>query len=317
MMGGAAPNSRTVAVGLNPALQKTLFFDAFKPGAVNRAASVSIRGSGKGINFARASRGWGSDCEVFQFLGGHNGRLVSESLALDKIPNHSVMAEAETRVCSTCVCRASGVATELIEPSGVIAPQECDELLRQILARLPNAPAVALCGTFPPGVTIDFYAEILRRKPAGRLALLDAYKGVEALAGLPLDILKINVDELRELTGTEDVPIAARRCLELLGVATLALTDGPKRAWMFQHGGAAWTFSLPRLDHVVSPIGAGDTVSGVLVAELLAGHSPQEAFASALAAGSASCLTDIPAGFDLDQARQLRGLIAVETLPRP
>ena len=314
MAGGAAADAPTVAVGLNPALQKTLFFDALKFGAVNRAASVAVRGSGKGINFARASRGWGSACEVFQFLGGHNGRLVAASLAHDQIPNHSVMVDAETRVCTTCVCNAGKAATELIEPSGAISPRERDQLLGQILERLPAAPGVAICGTFPPGVTIDFYAEVLRRKPAGRLALLDAYKGVEALAGLPLDVLKINVDELRELSGVEDVPAAARRCLDLMGVATLALTDGPKRAWLFRRGGGAWVFTLPRLDQVVSPIGAGDTVSGVLFAELLAGRPPQEAFASALAAGSASCLTDIPAGFDLDKASQLRALIRVETL---
>ena len=40
-----------LVLGPNPAWQKTLFFDAFRPGQVNRAHRLEEFASGKGINF--------------------------------------------------------------------------------------------------------------------------------------------------------------------------------------------------------------------------------------------------------------------------
>ena len=60
--------------GPNPAWQKTLFFDEFRPCEVNRARECDFRASGKGVNFARAVRTLGiARPVVHQFAGGANG----------------------------------------------------------------------------------------------------------------------------------------------------------------------------------------------------------------------------------------------------
>jgi len=46
--------NRILALGLNPAYQKTILFDTLRLGAVNRSAESHAVASGKGINFARA-----------------------------------------------------------------------------------------------------------------------------------------------------------------------------------------------------------------------------------------------------------------------
>ena len=46
---------RITALGPNPAWQKTLFFDRFRYGAINRAREMQTFPAGKGINFCRAA----------------------------------------------------------------------------------------------------------------------------------------------------------------------------------------------------------------------------------------------------------------------
>jgi len=63
---------------------------------------------------------------------------------------------------------------------------------------------------------------------------------------------------------------------------------------------------------VVSPLGSGDTASAVFFSEYLAGKPPVEAFASGLAAASASCLTPRCGEFDQGERDRLRKAIKIE-----
>ena len=50
-----------------------------------------------------------------------------------------------------------------------------------------------------------------------------------------------------------------------------------------------WKLTVPPVKGVVNPIGAGDCVTGVMVAALVGGDQLANAFAKGLAAASASC----------------------------
>eukprot|EP01052_Picozoa_sp_SAG31_P025559 SAG31_NODE_2247_length_6094_cov_6.426522_3_plen_168_part_00 len=91
--------------------------------------------------------------------------------------------------------------------------------------------------------------------------------------------------------------------------AMLAITDGPAAAYVATRGqkdaqsegekwaGKIWRVHPPILDEgVVNPIGAGDTVSGVMLCALAKGADPPTALARGLAAASASCLSIRGAG---------------------
>jgi fructose-1-phosphate kinase PfkB-like protein len=56
---------------------------------------------------------------------------------------------------------------------------------------------------------------------------------------------------------------------------------------------------------LANPLGAGDTAAAVMLLEILAGSPPEKAFASALAAASASCETPRCAEFNPARARRL------------
>jgi 1-phosphofructokinase family hexose kinase len=301
-----------LAVGLNPAWQKTLEFDDLQFYEVNRAKSVKLIASGKGINFVRAAGNWGKQkAAVFQFTGGETGDKIRDYLDQEPIKHCSVNVEHPTRVCTTCLCLKSEKMTELIEPSGEIPKADSDELLSRIKDSVPCSKGVAICGTYPPGIGKDFYLEIAKAaKAANKPVIMDSWMNVEPTLEFGVDILKINLEEVSALTEETQHEKAIKKCLDKYPVKVAAITAGPSNAYLAMEG-KLWEYSLPKLDTVVNPIGAGDTVTSVFFSEYLNGTPAHEAFALGLAAASASCLTPISADFDLETANELRKKIII------
>ena len=193
-----------LAVGLNPALQKTLVFDRWERGQVNRAREILWSVGGKGQQFSRAaSHLIPGMVTLAQFLGGDNGERLGRMIEHAGVNQITVATAGETRCCITVIDAAVGEATELVEPSAPILPGEVEQLLSRTLQTLARGEisGLALCGTYPPGVDEEFYVTLARSKGKAFL-LLDSYQEIAAiLATGQVDILKINAHELRSLAG--------------------------------------------------------------------------------------------------------------------
>jgi fructose-1-phosphate kinase PfkB-like protein len=178
---------------------------------------------------------------------------------------------------------------------------------------------VALCGTFPPGVPDTFYEEAVRAaRHRGIPVLLDGYRGVLPTLQAGVELLKVNAAELCALMERDDLAGAAADCLAAFPVRWLAVTAGGGQAHLFR-AGEKWDFTLPKLERVLNPIGAGDTAAAVLLAQVAGRRALLEepagmvgAFRQALAAASASCLTPEPARFDPAAAATLATRIVVQ-----
>lgn len=289
MNGGAI-----LTVGAGPAWEKSLFFAQLRPGEVNRAVECDEYPAGKGANFCRAVRclGGGRAVRLFQFTGGSVGERLKRALAEEGIDAVSIEVPAQTRCCVTCLDRGRGEMTELIEPSGNIPPEAGAALLRELEAALPGAAGIAVLGTRPPGLGPEFCAGIARiAEKAGIPLLIDTFTGIAPLLAADCDkVLKINVEELRSLTGIETVPEAMRDLAGHYGRLTVAVTAGGGEAHLLSRG-TLTGFTPPPVGTVTNPLGCGDTASATLFTGLLDGIPPEEAFARALAAAAANCLT--------------------------
>jgi tagatose 6-phosphate kinase len=302
-----------LAVCLNPAWQKTLFFDNFATGTVNRAFELRECGGGKGVNVARALRILGEPVQVALFAGGLTGDLLLAELKQEGSEPLVVPTQGATRTCVTVIDNASGQVTEIIEPSEAIRPKEMTAMKRLLREAAAKADGVAICGTFPPGVPETCYADIVQAaREAGKPVLLDSYRQVRpALAAGPT-ILKINAEELRHLSGRVNLEDAAFDSLTQYPLQMLAVTDGPRPAFLFTRR-ESWQFDQPSLS-VRSAIGAGDCATAIMLRDLIAGAPPQEAFRHALAAANASCLTEQPCRFVPKDVDALRAQIKVTKL---
>lgn len=300
---------RICVAGLNPSWQKTIVFESFTIGAVNRSLSMVCSASGKGINFARAVGNWGkSSAIVCQFAGGSTGVMLNEYLENEGIKHCSIQTRSDTRVCSTLTSEEIGSpVTEVIEPSPVIESYEHDAMMNAMKNQIASSDALAICGTFPAGLDGKFYAELASEAgKSGKFVFVDSYAGIEDTLSAGVDVLKINLDELRKLTGHDNVDVAFDVCFSRWDIGVLAITDGPGCAYLASSAdGKIHRFRVPRISHVTNPIGSGDTCSGVMLSELLSGTSPVDAFKLGLAAASANCLTPTPACFERDEALRL------------
>ncbi|MHB8969801.1 MAG: PfkB family carbohydrate kinase [Pirellulaceae bacterium] len=332
-----------LAVGLNPALQKTLVFDRWERGQVNRAREILLSVGGKGQQFSRAaSHLIPGMVTLAQFLGGENGERIGRLIEHAGVNQITVASAGETRCCITVIDAAGGDATELIEPSAPILPGEAEQLLSRTLQTLARGKisGLALCGTYPPGVAEKFYVTLALSKGKA-LLLLDSYREIAAtLATGQVDILKVNAHELRSLAGrscdrhrpvtTEGMESISEMAISVFAahqLRWLAVTAGPDTAWLFESpcvGSAPcqpstwrfYEFRLPAVEGVVNPIGAGDTVGAIFLAQLSAGTPAHTAFACGLAAGSASCRQLGGADFTMDDLREILAKIQVSRSTR-
>lgn len=86
-----------------------------------------------------------------------------------------------------------------------------------------------------------------------------------------VDVLTVNDEEARQLTGEHFLPQAAR-AIHAMGPKTVVIKKGEHGALMFQEGEVFFAPAYP-LDQVVDPTGAGDTFAGGFVGYLSARHS--------------------------------------------
>ena len=297
--------AKLVVLGVNPAWQKILRFEQLAVGKVNRAVKLTEFASGKGVNFCRAAIVAGKASPVLiQAAGGDAGKRLVEYLTREKMTVETVPA-GPTRVCVSC-CEADGRCTELIEPSTALTEEQATALLRKYDDRLPGAGMAAFCGSLPDGSDGAFYRHAADLASARRVPLLlDTVKDLpELLDRAYRATVKINREELFKVTGESSVTSGIARLFRYPSVEFVAITDGPGQATAATRE-RRWILTLPTLDHILSPIGCGDTCGAVLAGELLAGSPPEKAFAAGLAAASANCLTERYGNFRTEDAAEI------------
>ncbi|KAL7701600.1 tagatose-6-phosphate kinase-like protein [Lotmaria passim] len=287
-----------LVVGPNPAFQKTLTFGELRLDAVNRATTIREYTGGKGTNFCRASACFKASphfCKttLFTFVGGETGKRVVNLFAEEGIAVHPVTVPAETRTCITCLDEKHGTMTEIIEPSYPVPAESADEMDRVLREKLERAGGIAVMGSLPDHTSPELYTRWTQMAAEARKpVLLDAIKGIEASLKVPhaTSILKVNMEELYKLTGESTPESAFARAMREWTVHILAVTDGPRSAYIQERGKALKQLHLPKVEGVVSPLGAGDTADAVFFAQYINGVPADEAFRLALAAASANCL---------------------------
>jgi len=301
---------RILVVGLNPAVQKIVAFQDFKLDRVNRAKEITYISGGKGANFAKASKIVGQDVALYQFSGGSAGAKYLKILKLEKVKYNNQQTISETRTCSTIISDNNSAVTELIEPTGKISESEAKLLLAKIIQDLDKFNGVAICGTFPYGIKDKFYSKIAKvAKEKSIPLLLDSVAAIDKLLAVGIDILKINLEELLSIAKCNSLHQSISTIFAKFDVKNIAITDGPNSAYLFTKNSpksySQYKYNIPKLNNVINPIGAGDTVSAILFHEIIAGKPIHKAFHYALAAGSASCLTRKNSKFDINIAKEI------------
>lgn len=290
-----------IFLGPTPALARVMEFDHVTLDGVNRATRTTVIAAGKSINAARAAITMGAtNVAAIGFAGGTTGQDLLALARATGITTHFTQVAPPTRVCITAIDHRT--ATELVEESAPVELQAYDRLLADLTALLAKAPTgvLVLSGSLTPAGPSDFYARCVQAAHHHR------WQSIVDATGEPLKLaiahrptwIKPNAAEFAQALNlpASDEPALKQAATQLSSQGTSCLiTRGPAGAWLATNGQCT-PLTVPKIQPI-SPIGSGDSVTGVLAAQIASKVPPLDAAKLALAAGVANALTPLPAVF--------------------
>ena len=310
-----------LSAGLSPAWQKTLVFERFELGEVNRADEVYWTASGKVGNAAVAVQsleGTAISHRALMPVGGPAREAFDADFESQGVEWRAVEVQCPTRVCTTIVDRATQSMTELVENAGPMSDEELDRFASAYEEEASQAEVVILTGSLPEETSTSYYRRLLQRSTCP--AVLD-FRGpglvevLEHASDMVPMILKPNREELAQTVGrtldSESDLLAAMRELVERGAAAMVVTDGAGPIRCFWENDAFYAFP-PENVTVVSPLGCGDSLAAGLAWAIFKGRTPREAVQLGVAAAVENLGTLLPGRFEGDKALARADEIRIE-----
>ena len=305
-------------VTLNPAVDRELTVPSIEFDTVLRALEWRVDYGGKGFNVSRMLMSLGTRSVALGFAGGDSGKLLRNGLISLGIETDFIWIDGETRTNVSIVTADHERYVKVNEPGPTVLEKEQQALLAQVRRLATAGDLWVLCGSLPPGVPDDFYAQIISlvQRAEGHV-ILDA-SGAALRQGCqagPL-LVKPNGVEAHNLTGlpvstTAEIAAAAVK-IQGLGVANVVVSLGKEGAMLVEDE-QAWLLASPAIVER-NPIGAGDSLVGGLVWGLDQGLALPEALRWGVACGAAAASCSGTAVGRRDEVEELVKLVTVSAL---
>lgn len=306
-----------VTITLNPAVDLSTSVDRIQPVAKLRGKSQRRHPGGGGINVARVIRRLGGDARAIYPVGGAIGILLRQLLDQEGVTSQTWPIAGETREDFFVDEIATDKQYRFILPGPRLGEQEWQECLRLIGAIEPFPRFLVASGSLPDGVPDDLYARLARlaRQRGASFVLDTSGPALAAALAEGVDLIKPNLREMRELSGTEpsdasEWEAAARTLIAGGKVATVALTMGHLGAALVTRDEILRAPPIPITPR--SAVGAGDSFLAALIWRLASGASREAAFRLAVAAGAAALINPGTALCRMEDVARLEGKVTIE-----
>ncbi|EEY99198.1 1-phosphofructokinase [Vibrio sp. RC586] len=310
-------NNKVVTITLNPALDLTGSMAQLNVGSVSLVEQSSLHAAGKGVNVAKVLSELGADVTVTGFLGRDNQELFCQLFTELGVRDEFIRIAGATRI-NVKLVEQDGEVSDINFPGISVSQTDIEAFERTLLRLAQDHDYFVLAGSLPKGVSPQRCAGwIAQLHSMNKKVLFDSSREA-LLAGLDAKpwLIKPNDEELaqwcgRELATLTDCQQAAAE-LAQKEIENIVISMGAAGVmWLHHH---EWLHAKPPKMHVVSTVGAGDT----LVAGLCWGHMQQMEkehllrFATAL---SALAVTQVGVGIsDKEQLNTLQQQVQVSAL---
>jgi 1-phosphofructokinase len=279
----------------NPAIDRILLVPGFRQAEVARVAEVRESAGGKGLNVTRVARVLGLPVRACGPLAGVAGRRIAELALAEAIDAHwSWLARGESRTCTLVLDLEARDALLINERGPDTSSHDWDALANLVQAEAEHVAAVAISGSLTPGVAAAQLIALLGQL-AGRVPVYLDTSGAALVAALdlPLDLLKVNAEELGAALGapiaTLAEALAAAAHVQARGPAKVIVTLGRDGAVAVGAGGA-WLARSPEVV-AINAIGSGDALLAGVATALIQRRGLAAALRLGVACGAANTLT--------------------------
>jgi 1-phosphofructokinase family hexose kinase len=285
---------KIVTLTLSPAFDIHCTADELVLDHENIAAVTDRDAGGKGVNISRALHAYGVANTAVIVAGEENGEAFLSTLARDGIEAVAIYTPGRIRENIT-VHTANGKETRL-SFQGSPAPLDLMGRVAAVTDALcPAGSLLTLTGRVPDGLPLDSVKDYVRALQArGVRVVIDSRSfSLSDLIEVKPFLIKPNEEEIatymsREI-GTADEALAAARALHAEGIENVMISLGGAGAVLCCAAGE-FAAAAPKITPL-STIGAGDSSIGGFLAAMANGLDAEACLQTAVAFGSAACLT--------------------------
>ncbi|NJM81321.1 MAG: 1-phosphofructokinase family hexose kinase [Tabrizicola sp.] len=283
---------------LNPALDMASDVAEIVPGQKLRCSDPLLDPGGGGLNVSRAIKALGGDSLALVAIGGLTGDRLAGLIRAEGVTFLSILGPGETRQSLTVNEVSTGKQFRFMLPGPVWGEAERARVFTLLSATARPGGISVISGSQPPGVPLDFPAQLAASMPESRVVLdtsgaalaqavrhpipglevlrMDGEEG-EGLAGKPLESREATAEFAQSLVRAG----VARQVIIARGADGNVLADKDHR--IFAHAAKV---------KVKSTVGAGDSFVAAFVLAMARGQSNDEALAFGSAAAAAAVTTD-------------------------
>jgi len=301
-----------LTVTLNAAIDNIWTIDDFNIGSIFRANNgVPQRvPGGKGINVARVINALGENVLATGFIGGYTGELINKLIIEEKIDQEFIFVKGESRENLIIVDLIKKTETVINGMGPDISPSEIEKFRDIFLKKILISEVICLCGSLPPGVPKDFYADmIIEANKLNRPVILDTSKEPlsEGIISKPL-MIKLNTKEISEvlpdyiIESDNDIINAAKYFLEK-GIKSIVITKGAEGAILCTQNDF-WKIIPPKVN-VLNSVGSGDAFVGGCAVAIAKGRTILDAAILGTASGAGNAETLIAGDVSYDRIQEL------------
>lgn len=287
-----------LTITVNPALDLSAEAPEVRPGPKLRLSEPVVEPGGGGINVARAIHLLGGQARILAALGGLSGARIRTLL---EGAGHAVVAfgiEGETRQSLSVTDRRDGEQYRFVLPGPAWDAALAGQMLEAVAQAAGGGGHVVLSGSQPPGLAVDFPAQLVRRLVAADCRVtvdtsgpaLARLVGAGDPGGAPW-CLRMDQAESEEQAGR---PLAdAGASLDFAGAL---VARGAARVVILARGAEGSVLATeglrlhcrPPAVPVLSKVGAGDSFTGAFVLATARGQDLAAALVFATAAAASA-----------------------------
>lgn len=283
-------------ITLNPSFDLHYTVPDFEAGKENLVTAVEIEAGGKGINTSRALSANGVKNLAYLVVGTENGASFVSQLERDGMTCRVFETEGRIRENLT-VHPDHGKETRISLNTFRVPEPVLEALEAELLTEDLQSLLISFSGRIPMGIEKSRAKKMLRKLIDGGAKVV-----VDSSSFSPNDLreirpwlIKPNEQEIESFS--EKAPKNAK---EAATVAKKLVEQGISETVMISLGGdgAAWSdgtdrfvLQIPKIEHPVSTIGAGDSTIAGLLAGTAEGLPIEQVLCLGVAYGTAACLT--------------------------
>ena len=306
-----------ITLTLSPAIDIHCHAERFSAEHENFAKICSRDAGGKGINLSRALLSYGIKSTAIVAVGTENGDRFLSLLSHDGIDCYAIPTKGAIRENITIHAKETKETRLSFEGfcGDALLLEKVEKTLNEILR---SGDIVTLTGSIPSGISIEAVKALISRiKQKGVFVVIDSrsFSASDIVECAPF-LIKPNEEEIIAYAGKEvsTVSEAAKvaKAISESGIKNVMISLGGKGA-VLARGAQVFFAKAPKIE-VLSTIGAGDSsIAGFLVAHKN-GKSAEECLKTAVAFGSAACMTEGTKPPKKEIIEQLLGEIKIEKL---